>query len=138
MAPPRTRCDSANARAQASDFLTVNEKPAAVGYRAIENGDYVVRRAAALSWAHAGTRVSLPPDSTEEIRQRGAMAMRLTPPTKNVFYISVICAVVAFVLYLIGVFGIIDGGFESVSHFAFWAAMLGWGMLTAGVAMKGV
>jgi len=61
VAPPRTRCDSANARAQASDFLTVNEKPAAVGYRAIENGDYVVRRAAALSWAHAGTRVSLPP-----------------------------------------------------------------------------
>jgi hypothetical protein len=64
--------------------------------------------------------------------------MRLTPPTKNVFYISVICAVVAFVLYLLGVFGIIDGGFETVSHFAFWAAMLGWGMLTAGVAMKGV
>ena len=66
------------------------------------------------------------------------MAMRLTPPTKNVFYISVICAVVAFVLYLLGVFGIIDGGFASVSHFAFWAAMLGWGMMTAGVDMKGV
>lgn len=66
------------------------------------------------------------------------MAMRLTPPTKKVFYISVICAVVAFVLYLLGVFGIIDGGFASVSHFAFWAAMLGWGMMTAGVAMKGV
>jgi hypothetical protein len=66
------------------------------------------------------------------------MAMRLTPPTKNVFYISIICAVVAFVLYLLGVFGIVDGGFESVSHFAFWAAMLGWGMLTVGVAMKGV
>ena len=66
------------------------------------------------------------------------MAMRLTPPTKNVFYISVICAVVAFVLYLLGVFGIIDGGFASVSHFAFWAAMLGCGMMTAGVAMKGV
>jgi hypothetical protein len=66
------------------------------------------------------------------------MAIRLTPPTKNVFYISVICAVVAFLLYVLGVFGIVDGGFASVSHFAFWAAMLGWGMMTAGVALKGV
>ena len=38
-APPRTRCDGANARVQASDFLTVNEKRAAVGYGAIEDGD---------------------------------------------------------------------------------------------------
>jgi hypothetical protein len=66
------------------------------------------------------------------------MALRLTPPTKNVFYVSIVCVVVALVLYLLGVLGVIDGGFGSVSHFAFWAAMLGWGMLTIGVAMKGV
>ncbi|MGA9539877.1 MAG: hypothetical protein WBQ77_02310 [Methyloceanibacter sp.] len=66
------------------------------------------------------------------------MALRLTPPTKNVFYVSIVCVVVALVLYLLGVLGVIDGGFGSVSHFAFWSAMLGWGMLTLGVAMKGV
>lgn len=66
------------------------------------------------------------------------MAIRLTPPTKNVFYLSIVCIVVAVVLYLLGVLGMIDGGFASVSHFAFWAAVLGWGLLTAGVAMKGV
>lgn len=66
------------------------------------------------------------------------MAIRLTPPTKNVFYLSIVCVVVALVLYLLGVLGVIDGGFASISHFAFWAAMLGWAMLTAGVAMKGV
>ncbi|MCB1443940.1 MAG: hypothetical protein KDJ72_13050 [Methyloceanibacter sp.] len=66
------------------------------------------------------------------------MALRLTPPTKNIFYLSVVCAVVAFVLYVLGVFNIVDGGFASVSHIAFWVAMLGWGLMTAGVAMKGV
>ncbi len=66
------------------------------------------------------------------------MALRLTPPTKNVFYLSVVCAVVAIVLYLLGVLGVIDGGFASIAHIAFWAGMLGWGLLMAGVAMKGV
>lgn len=66
------------------------------------------------------------------------MALRLTPPTKNIFYLSVVCAVVAFALYVLGVLGVINGGFASVSHIAFWVAMLGWGLMTAGVAMKGV
>lgn len=65
-------------------------------------------------------------------------AVRLTPPTKNIFYLSALCATVAIVLYLLGVFGIIGGGFEAVSHIAFWVAILGWALLTAGVAMKGV
>ncbi|GFO80884.1 hypothetical protein [Methyloceanibacter sp.] len=66
------------------------------------------------------------------------MALRLTPPTKNIFYLSVVCAVVAFVLYVLGVFGVVEGGFASVSHIAFWSVMMGWGLMTAGVAMKGV
>ena len=66
------------------------------------------------------------------------MAIQLTPPTKNVFYVSIVCVVAAFILYLLGVFGVADGGFASIGHFAFWAAMLGWVMLTAGVIMKGV
>ena len=66
------------------------------------------------------------------------MALRLTPPTKNVFYLSVICAVVAVGLYLLGVLGLIGGGFAAVAHFAFWIAILGWALLMAGVAMKGV
>lgn len=66
------------------------------------------------------------------------MALRLTPPTKNVFYLSVICAVVAVGLYLLGALGLIGGGFAAVAHFAFWIAVLGWALLMAGVAMKGV
>ncbi len=64
--------------------------------------------------------------------------MRLTPPTKNIFYLSIICAVVAVGLYLLGVLSLIGGGFVAVAHFAFWIAVLGWGLLMAGVAMKGV
>lgn len=66
------------------------------------------------------------------------MSLRLTPPTKNVFYLSVVCATVAFLLYLIGVFGLVTGGFAAVAHFAFWIVALGWALLMAGVAMKGV
>ena len=66
------------------------------------------------------------------------MALRLTPPTKNVFYLSTLLAVVAIVLYLCGVGGVIGGGFEAVAHFAFWIAIIAWGLMTAGVAMKGV
>lgn len=66
------------------------------------------------------------------------MDLRLTPPTKNVFYISILLAIVAVVLYLLGVFGVIGGGFAAVAHYAFWIAVLGWGLLAAGVAVKGV
>jgi hypothetical protein len=66
------------------------------------------------------------------------MALRLTPPTKNIFYLSVLLAIVAIVLYLLGVFGGISGGFAAVAHYAFWIAILGWGLMAAGVAMKGV
>ncbi|MGH6737337.1 MAG: hypothetical protein ACRECX_14865 [Methyloceanibacter sp.] len=66
------------------------------------------------------------------------MALRLTPPTKYVFYASILLAAGAFVLYLLGVLGAIEGGFAAIGHFAFWIAMFGWGLLAAGVAMKGV
>lgn len=65
------------------------------------------------------------------------MAVRLTPPTKNIFYLSTLCAVVAFVLYILAMLGVVGGGFPMMP-IAFWVAMLAWGLLTAGVAMKGV
>lgn len=66
------------------------------------------------------------------------MALRLTPPTKNIFYLSTLCALVAVVLYLLGVFNVIGGGFAAIAHIVFWIAVLGWALMTAGVAMKGV
>ena len=44
----------------------------------------------------------------------------------------------AIVLYILGVLGVIGGGFMAVAHIAFWIGMLGWALLMAGVAMKGV
>ncbi len=65
------------------------------------------------------------------------MALRLTPPTKNIFYLSTLCAIVAFALYLLGVLGIIGAEVPTLAV-AFWVAMLSWGLMTAGVALKGV
>jgi len=59
---------------------------------------------------------------------------RLTPPTKMVFNISVILGIIALLLYLANVFGI----FATPMHIAFWVAIGAWGLMTAGVAMKGV
>ncbi len=60
------------------------------------------------------------------------------PPTTTVFYLSVLLAIVAVVLYLLGVFGVIGGGFAAVAHYAFWIAVLGWALLAAGTALKGI
>ena len=57
--------------------------------------------------------------------------MRLTPPTKYVFYSSVVFGVSALVLYFVGVI-------EYTLHFAFWIAIVAWLSMTAGVAAKGV
>lgn len=65
------------------------------------------------------------------------MALQLTPPTKNIFYLSTLCAIVAFALYLLGVLGVIGAEVPALA-IAFWIAMLAWGLMTAGVAMKGV
>ncbi len=66
------------------------------------------------------------------------MALRLTPPTKNIFYLSSTLAIIAVVLYLLGMFGVLPGGFAAVGQYAFWAAFLAWVAMTAGVCMKGV
>ena len=66
------------------------------------------------------------------------MALRLTPPTKNMFYFSSVLAIIALVLYFLGVFGIIAGGFAAAGQYAFWAAFLAWVAMTAGVCMTGV
>ncbi len=59
---------------------------------------------------------------------------RLTPPTKIIFNISVILGVIALLLYFLNVFAI----FVTPMHLGFWAGIAAWGVLTAGVAMKGV
>jgi hypothetical protein len=59
---------------------------------------------------------------------------KLTPPTKNVFNLSILLGIVAIVMYLANVFGI----FAVPMALAFWVAVAAWGLLTAGVAMKGV
>jgi hypothetical protein len=60
--------------------------------------------------------------------------MRLTPPTKYVFFSSAVLALAALVLYFLDVFGMVEGVF----HFAFWVAIVAWLAMTTGVAAKGV
>jgi len=64
--------------------------------------------------------------------------MQLTPPTKNMFYVSVLLGLAGLILYLLGVSGVIEGGFQAIAHYAFWAAFLGWLAMTVGVAAKGI
>ena len=60
--------------------------------------------------------------------------MRLTPPTKYVFFSSVVFGLAALAIYFLGVFGVVEGAF----HFAFWIAIVAWLSMTAGVAARGV
>jgi len=60
--------------------------------------------------------------------------MRLTTPTKYVFFSSIVLAVAAIVLYVLGALGLVDASY----HFAFWVAMVAWLALAVGVAAKGV
>lgn len=62
------------------------------------------------------------------------MAVRLSPPTKMIFNISVVLGVIALILYFLNVFAVV-----SVSVvWAFWVAVFAWAALLAGVCMKGV
>jgi hypothetical protein len=54
------------------------------------------------------------------------------------FYMSVFLGLVGLILYLLGVFGVIEGGFQTIAHYAFWAAILGWLAMMIGVAAKGI
>jgi len=54
------------------------------------------------------------------------------------FYVSVLLGLAGLILYLLGVSGVIEGGFEAIAHYAFWAALLGWLAMTVGVAAKGI
>ena len=60
--------------------------------------------------------------------------MRLTPPTKNVFYFSVLLALLALLFYFLDMFGVID----DTLHYVFWLAIVAWAAMTVGVAAKGV
>lgn len=55
--------------------------------------------------------------------------MRLTPPTKNVFWISVVVAVVG----LIAKFGVV----AFLTPFAFWLVLIAFVLLVLSVALKG-
>lgn len=55
--------------------------------------------------------------------------MRLSAPTKNVFYISVLLVV----LGLAGQFGV-----TALADYAYYLTLAGFALLTAGVMMKGV
>ena len=59
---------------------------------------------------------------------------KLTPPTKMVFNISVILGVIALLLYFVNVYAVAD----MPMHVAFWVATAAWGVMMAGVCMKGV
>ena len=61
--------------------------------------------------------------------------MGLTPPTKMVFRISFALWFLALLMYFISIFTI---GFMATCMFAFWIAMIAWGVLAAGVALKSV
>ena len=60
--------------------------------------------------------------------------MRLTPPTKYVFFSSVVLALAALAFYFLGVFGVV----EDSLHAAFWIAIVAWLAMTVGVAFKGI
>ena len=60
--------------------------------------------------------------------------MGLTPPTKPIFYISVVFGVWALVIYFVSMIGLIGGSF----HAAFWIAIVVWLAMTVGVAFKGI
>lgn len=65
--------------------------------------------------------------------REGLMA-NLTPPTKTIFNISVLLGVIALIMYFVNVFGV-----ATISmNLAFWVAAAAWGVLMAGVCMKGV
>jgi hypothetical protein len=54
--------------------------------------------------------------------------MRLTAPTKNVFYISILAMVVGLVLYLF---------MEDMKDLGYYVTLAGGALMTAGVALKG-
>ena len=60
--------------------------------------------------------------------------MRLTPPTKSIFYVSVVFGVWALVLYFVGMIGVVEDPF----HAACWIAIVAWLAMTVGVAFKGI
>ena len=66
------------------------------------------------------------------------MAVRLTPPTKNQFYLSICLGVLSIVLYLFDLFGVIQANSQIMSHVVFWLAVLAWLAMTIGVVFKGI
>jgi hypothetical protein len=73
-----------------------------------------------------------------KLESREGKTMRLTPPTKNFFYISVILGALALLLYFTAILGMIDGGFITIGHYVFWLVVVGWLVLLASVIWEGV
>jgi hypothetical protein len=68
-------------------------------------------------------------EANELIHFSQGVNMRLTPPTKNVFWISVAVAVIG----LIASFGVV----AFLTPFAFWLVLIAYVLLALGVALKG-
>jgi hypothetical protein len=67
------------------------------------------------------------------------MAPQLTPPTKAMFRISVVLALVAIAFYFLGVFGVSPPDYQpAMVHFAFWIGALAWLAMFTGLASKGI
>ena len=62
--------------------------------------------------------------------------MRLTPPTQNIFYLSIVLAIVALIVYVLGLATVLP--LPLSFHLAFWLVAVAWAAITAGVAFKGV
>ncbi|MGD8813054.1 MAG: hypothetical protein PVI78_01105 [Anaerolineales bacterium] len=60
--------------------------------------------------------------------------MRLTPPKKNTFWISLIIAVLGLVAYIAGLLGIEHAW---LPHLIFWLPAVGYILLALGNALKG-
>lgn len=56
--------------------------------------------------------------------------MRLTPPTKTVFYLSLLLAALGVIGYFVSI--------AFISDYAFWFVVVGYVLLALGNAMKGV
>ncbi len=67
------------------------------------------------------------------------MALQLTPPKKTIFQLSLFLGLLGLVVYGLAAFGLVDADYyPAIYHYAFWAALFGWLVMTAGVAIKGV
>ncbi len=75
----------------------------------------------------------IPPYSRRSSKERKEK-MRLTPPTKTVFWIALVLAALGLVAYLLAVF---VSGMAYLLNVGFWLALVGYVLLALGNTLKG-